>query len=950
MRQVPSRGGGGPAGLVGRDGEVRRLAASLGEAVEGRGRVVVVEGEAGIGKTSILDAVCERARRLGARVLRGSAEEFERQVPFALIGACLGLPGAAAGGGPLDAIDRMLQGDGVGAGAGGRGAAGTEFAVTEAILALLDDWCGKAPVALVLDDLHWADPASLFVLHRLGRTVASLPLLVLASRRPTPRSDELGALLRSLASRGSETVRLEPLEPPAVGELALRLAGAPPGEHLRHLLDGAGGNPLYLTELLAALGTNGRLALDHGTAEAVGGAAELPESLAAVIGDRLAFLPAPTLDVLRVAAVLGSRFDATELSAVLRTPLAGLLDALQEALDARILTGIGDRLAFRHELIRRVMHDGTPATVRAAIHQEVCRALMAAGAPVERIAEHLAATPVLAADGVGWLAGAAAALTGRAPGLAVDLLRRALAGLPPADPLRATVELCLARAQLWAGEPAQAEQTARGALAVPGEGEAAAQMHWILAQACAAQGRLDAAIVEVERALHRPGLSAEHLTRFHGLAAQCLTYLVQLDRAAESAERAIASAGTDPRTTSYALHSLARVRNMQMRQPEALALAEQALAALGDRSIPPDLAMAPHLTKGVCLLELDRLAEADEPLITGLRLDERAGGSYTPTYHLIRATLRFWDGRWDDALAEIAAGLETTDRLGLGEAMHALAALIAVHRGDPSAGADLGTQSTKNTGGDLYELVHQWAAALSREAGKDQAGAFGILLEQCEKYPFASWGHFDPHIVQTLVYLCPDAALLAAALGEKDFLRRLAAAIEPFERDLPRASLTAHLALCRGLADDDAALVADAIGSYRRSGRVLFEAYAQEGRAVLLARAGSLAEARQSLDEALHGYQRLDASWTANRARTRLRAQGMRLGPRGPHRHARTGWEALTRTELQVAHLVAQGHSNPEIAVRMFLSRRTVQTHVSHILHKLDVTSRMEVAAIAHRH
>jgi DNA-binding NarL/FixJ family response regulator len=148
---------------------------------------------------------------------------------------------------------------------------------------------------------------------------------------------------------------------------------------------------------------------------------------------------------------------------------------------------------------------------------------------------------------------------------------------------------------------------------------------------------------------------------------------------------------------------------------------------------------------------------------------------------------------------------------------------------------------------------------------------------------------------------------------------------------------------CRGLIDQDIAAVLAAADYARETGRAVEHAEALEDAAVLAAAAGDEASARKHAADALRQYARLGAQWDIRRAGQRLRAAGLSQVPRTPRVRAETGWDALTPTETLVAQLVALGLSNPDIAARLFLSRNTVQTHVSHILAKLGAASRMEI-------
>jgi DNA-binding CsgD family transcriptional regulator len=212
------------------------------------------------------------------------------------------------------------------------------------------------------------------------------------------------------------------------------------------------------------------------------------------------------------------------------------------------------------------------------------------------------------------------------------------------------------------------------------------------------------------------------------------------------------------------------------------------------------------------------------------------------------------------------------------------------------------------------------------------------------------WEHARGHDQRRLSYrLCPDLARLADAAGDHKRAQDLATTSESLAATAPIDSLTGTAQLCRGLADDDPDLLLAAAGSFRRVRWPLYEAQAHEEAATILARRRRTSEARAALDRAMTLYTGLDAAWDIARADARLRQEGIRRGVRGPRKRPRHGWEALTDTENRVAQLVAEGRSNPDIAARMFLSRRTVQSHVSSILTKLSINSRVELAVISHR-
>lgn len=250
----------------------------------GRGQIVLISGEPGIGKTAILAALLDRAATVGARIASGAAEELQMRVPFAAVSDCLGLTAAAADAQAAE-IAAMLRGAHRSSG-GAFSAADAEFLVTEAILGLVDGWCTAGPVVLAVDDLQWADPASLLVLHRLGRVAGQLPLLLAVTQRPGAGPGvpaDLERLLRSWEARGADLLSLGPLDEASVAALTRQVAGGDPDESLRTAAAAAAGNPLYVIELARA--SAGRSAQAP-----VGHAGGMPESLITVVTRRLSGL------------------------------------------------------------------------------------------------------------------------------------------------------------------------------------------------------------------------------------------------------------------------------------------------------------------------------------------------------------------------------------------------------------------------------------------------------------------------------------------------------------------------------------------------------------------------------------------------------------------------------------------------------------------------------------
>ena len=476
-----------PAGaLIGRDSELALLAELLREVSQGHGSTVLIEGEPGIGKSALVRAAVAGAPEAGCHVFWGAGDELGQALPLLpfLDGLKVRQPSANP---RRNAIVGLLRGEI----AADRGT-DVPAALAEQLLALVTEQCTARPTVLVIDDLQWADPASVTLWARLARSARQVPLLLIGMMRPVPQRDDLLALRRVVGD--AARLQLTALTGTAVADLVAALAGGKPDSDLLRLADGAAGNPLYLTELVAALARGSGLTItEAGAAELAGGTA--PGSLSAAIADRLGFVAGPTREVLRAAALLGMEFAVPDLAIVLGRSVADLVPAVDEACAAGVLAESGSSLGFRHPLIRAALYDEMPAPVRAAWHRDVGHALAAAGAPPDRVARQMLwavsgddGTPGSMDDApmdewmLDWLARTADLLVGQAPGVAAELLARAVASSAAGSAQHGWLASRLADALYRIGDRVAAEQVANRALEQTCEPDLLVELHWTLAQ------------------------------------------------------------------------------------------------------------------------------------------------------------------------------------------------------------------------------------------------------------------------------------------------------------------------------------------------------------------------------------------------------------------------------------------------------------------------------------
>jgi DNA-binding CsgD family transcriptional regulator len=348
------------------------------------------------------------------------------------------------------------------------------------------------------------------------------------------------------------------------------------------------------------------------------------------------------------------------------------------------------------------------------------------------------------------------------------------------------------------------------------------------------------------------------------------------------------------------------------------------------------------INRMMTLHSMGRLAELPQAIHEAFEAAEREGmPARRLGIHVAVAEIYYSWGRWNDVQAELAASAElpvTDPRLALW--WHGLGALVAAHRDDRAA---LATHLRSMDGVDAEEAQIEgawlWAArAVAAEADGRLDEALDALIATCSA---PSSTPESPVLDEDCRAWLPDLVRVALALHRRDvaeaYTRACVAAEDVYWET---AAVTLH---CRGLLAGNPALVAAAAGEYELAGTVPYRAQALENQAVLLAERGDLEAARQAYDAAAEGYVALEASWDLRRADARLRPHGLRRSRHRVRRRPATGWEALTPTELTVVALVADGLSNPDIAARLHVSRRTVETHVAHVLAKLDGRSRLDV-------
>jgi DNA-binding CsgD family transcriptional regulator len=930
--------------LVGREEHLSLLAELVGRTLDGEGQVLVVEGEAGIGKSAVLGVLADRCREQGLLVLAGAGDELGATRPFApLLDAIADAPG---GEDARQTHHRLLR-ERDPRGAAFESGPGLQGLLTEELVAHVEDLCLAQPVALCIDDLHWADASTLACLLAVVRRTTDVPLLTILTMRGAPRGTELDVFLDGLEA-SSPPVRithlpLEPLAPDAVTELSTRVLGGPPGPGLAGVLDGCAGNPLLVVELLASLADSELVAAAEGAVDLTVDPADLrlPTSLVDTVGHRMARLDGEMRALATVAALLQSRFTLRELASVSQRPASDLVPTVAALIEARLLTDDGTTLSYRHDLLRQAVVSALPDSVRADLHLQIAAALERVGAPTVRIAEQLAlgaregsgeAVPVLLA--------AAEEIVGQDPSGAESLLRRALEVCPANDPQRDLVMARLVDALTWSGRTNDARLTAEEVLSRPVTAEAEIGMRSGISRALRMVGRPHEAIPHQERLLDLYRQEGRSLAWPLAELAICQTFSLRFDRAREDASEAfrLGEQDGDVGAQIVGLAVRAFMQGVAGDSDDARALADRATALADGTPGGEGHRLHPELYRGLVLLIAGRLDEATIALERGRRLGEALGAAWAvPAYHLFTAIGAWARGAWDDLLAEVDAGLSSSRDIGsiVVEPMaHALAARVHLTRGDlDEAGAALDrgdrivieqgivfggeqlltvrgllldTQGRSAEGLELLRVV--WATAVGLEAGAVVA-------------PMAA-----------------ELVRVALAAGEADEARRVADELEALAARSPGASpARAGAARARGLLDEDLAALEQAVWTHQELGFRYDAALTRAEVGDLRSTAGDKEGAVVDWAAAAAELGELGATPAADRLRRRA---GRRRAPA----RARFGWESLTPTELEVVEEVCAGRSNGQVAERLGVSRRTVEAHLRSIYPKLGVSTRLALA------
>lgn len=879
--------------------------------------MIVFSGEAGIGKTAVLDAVLAEAERMGYGVGRSKAEEGNQIAPMAPV-----LLALREGRSPLMSTNAF------------RDLASLRdepIWLMDHITGALEERAMRCPVLVAIDDLQWADRLTISCLRIMPARLAGYPVVwILTTRHASPASDEIVASASSGLS--IESIRLGPLDEDAIDELAYDRLGTRPEPHVRELLRDAEGNPFLAVELLDGLASNPP-AQNGGS---------LPSQLIASVRNRLTSLPSEARSVLQIASVIGRSFSIAEAAAVLGLPMMQVLSSIEAASRAGILEDGGDRATFRHDLLRQAVYEDLSPSLRDALHRAVAEHLLAVGhSPLEAAPHILAGAPSGDQKTVETLREAAEKVVSAMPTVAADLLERAFELLSDGDPLRVDVGREALKTFLQARRGRDAVAIADKLLASPLEADIVAEIQAEAAWPLWQMGYIDQIRERAESTLELGGLSEDRRPTMLALRALVLSRSGDPGAALAAGELAQQEGRRvgDRDAQTIALYALAETATNDGRLEDALAHIRQLHCFRGARERICD--------EAIVLQMLDRYEDSRALLEHAHAEVAKRGCMPVMDIGLAQLWHNYYLGRLDDAEADGVTLLR--DCSDLYENTHEIETRIMLMRIAQLRG-DLATAyrhlqiaaEQSRTHDDASALLLTVARARMADAEGDISGGVALVRQAMRE---ASTFRHRWRWTECWLLL---AVRLSLHGGDLDLAKRVASwAVTLAERNPHVATIVGISEHCRGLVDNDVDLLERAVRSLAASPRPLIRAEALADYGWALIADGQRDAGVAALDAAWDVFTNCGAQFEVQRVQGLLQSVGVRRRrwaaalTRPSH-----GWDALTETEQRVAHLIAEGYTNRAAADKLVSSPHTIATHVRSIFDKLGVSSRVQLTRV----
>ncbi len=909
--------------IRGRAGELKVIGALVTAVVQGRGGVLVIEGPPGIGKSRLLTELMALADKGGVRTLFGEAFEYQQTVPFfSLFMATLRADPPV---GDADALRRL------------GGSEDLRYWVVDDLAGAIRAAAAQTPLAIVLEDIHWADNSTLLALRSLTTAQPGVAVLWVLTARTGAGGPGVQETLSVLHRAGAAVVRVAAMSAGAVADMVSDVVRANADESLLTLAAKAHGNPFLVSELIGGLDEEGRLNVSGGRAVATGHA--LPRRLGAGMQQRLDLLSEDASDVVRVAAVLPDRFSAGLLAAMLERQPSSLMAAVEEAVRADLLVEEGEQLRFRHDLLRETTRQSLPQSLRRAMERQSASVMLGMGAAPAEVATQLARSADPGdREAIDALRQAAQSVGHADASAAADLSKRALELLAADDPEHGSLVAETVGLLNRASRYQEAEELAVAALskvASPQE-EAEIRLRIPTINRHSTQRRVE----ENRRALQLGDISEVTRARHLGWLAYNLALHDQRGEArAEANEAAAAAAATgDLEATIMANLTLAVLDGGAGYAGRALRQLEEvcALARASDATAAHDMA-ANHYP--ILLAAVGRLDDAAARVADGIEQARRERNAMAlAIWATIDGVVHLAAGRLSAARAAVES-LPPPEPTGVSEPdMIRIVILteVAARTDDRNFLQQMAidARDAYSTGSSVVRrgVAHVLAlAAWQRDDVQDAMRWLGDIT----LFETPLW----PQVLDRVIL----GARVASAGGDAGLRARVLQATDLLERERPAIPLFTGVARCaRGILEHDAQTLLAAAELLHSSSRPLLYAAAAEDAGAELARTDRPDKALDQLNAAFDTYMGHEALADARRVGRELRLLGVERRIVSQAR-AKTGWDSLTDSELKVVNLIAQGVTNRAVATQLHLSLHTVKTHVHNAFAKLGINSREQL-------
>ena len=936
------------AGLLERDEALHAIDEVLAAARAGAGELLLVEGHAGIGKSALLEEASARARTAGMTVLRARASGLESDFGF---GVALQLFEPLLAGADDETHDRLLAGSAAlaepllerPASWSGDEAERRSYPIMHGLFRVLSNRAETHPVLIAIDDIHWADRASLRLALYLLQRLDEMAVSIVAARRlgePGAPDDLLAQISTHVASR---SVRPPPLSRVGARHMVAAALGADAdaefGDACRRMTEG---NVFLLEELIAAVRAEGWRPTAQNAAR-IGTLA--PEAVLRAVGVRLMRLSDDAAGVARAVAVLGDDAELRHIVALTgRAPerVAAAADAL--AASDILRPADPGPLRFAHALLASAVYADIASAERATLHRRAAEILHAEQIAPERVAAHLLPSP---GSGEAWVVDvlrevARHARASGAPESAASLLRRALRE-PPGAEARAGVLRELGSGEAATGLPAAVEHLEEAVAAAAGDRERAP------------------ALLELGRALATAGRHGEALARFDAVdgcagsdpairaAAQAEAGTLGVfdpgRRAALLRAAGLPAAVAAPAGAGHpALAAMRSAHRALAGAPREEILAPARAADGGD---DPSTSTSALIATSLALQACDELAWSERESTAALDRARAAGSTVAfASASLARAGARWGQGRLAEALADAEQALDAQRHRWrhLLPAAYGTVVGLLVDRGELAAASVVAGR---------FDASQQSVYAGSAMLAPWHAGLGRLAL--AERREADALGHFEAwrDVVTGIDNPACGAGWRSASvpalmgLGRVDEARSLAgeqlALARAFgaEREISVALRAAAHAEAHGASDTQIALLEEAVGLVAGSEARLELCRAQLDLGAALRRARRRTDAGRVLGDALALARACGAALVEQRVREELDVAGVRM-----QRAARRGADALSPSERRVVALAMEGLSNRQIADALFVTRKAVEWHLGNAYRKLDVRSRHELPGV----